>query len=62
MSQTIVPPSELLSRALHWLDEERSSRPDAQLPKLIEEASIRFDLSPAQEEWLLFIARKPIKS
>ena len=52
MSNAITPPGEKLRRALLWLSGEREA-PGASLVKLIEQASVRFDLSPAEEEWLL---------
>ena len=42
-----------LRRALEWLVQERSSRPEVSLVKLVDEAALRFDLSAAQSEWLL---------
>jgi hypothetical protein len=52
MSNAVTPPGEKLRRALLWLSAEREA-PGANLVKLIEQASVRFDLSPAEEEWLL---------
>jgi hypothetical protein len=45
--------SESVKHALEWISLERRDRPDAKLGELIEQASIRFDLSPAEEEFLL---------
>lgn len=50
---TIVPAGEMLRRAVRWISDERVARPDVPLAKLVDEASMRFDLDPAQEEWLL---------
>jgi len=49
----LLPGGESLRRALRWLGERR--REDAATPraKLISEASERFDLTPAEEEFLL---------
>lgn len=48
------PPGENLRRALGWIADERAARGDAALPRIIEEASVQFNLSPAEEEWLYF--------
>jgi hypothetical protein len=62
MSETIVPPSELLRRALGWISEVRREKPDAKVATLVDEASLRFDLSPAQAEWLLHtLSQKPTR-
>jgi hypothetical protein len=53
MSHPTSPPGEDLRRALAWISDERQSRPQEKLVKILEEASIRFNLSPAQEQWLL---------
>ena len=44
----IVPKGEALRRAVAWLAEQETHS-----PHLIEEACQRFDLSPADEEFLL---------
>jgi hypothetical protein len=49
----IRPPGDKLHRALLWISDERSAQPQKALARIIEEASVRFDLSPAEEEWLL---------
>jgi hypothetical protein len=45
---TLLPHGEALRRAIRWLSDER--RHDAQA---IDEAARRFDLTPAEEEFLL---------
>jgi len=52
MSETIIPQSEVLRQALRWISAERVTHPDQPLRRLIEDAALRFDLSPAQQEWL----------
>lgn len=49
---TIVPQGEDLRKAVKWVSEERQSRPQKKLAKLIEEANMKFDLSPADGEFL----------
>jgi hypothetical protein len=48
----IHPKGDALRRALQWLAEQRMSDPKASRAKLISEAGQRFDLSPAEEEFL----------
>jgi len=49
----IVPKGQALRRAVAWLAEQGSWTPD-----FIDQASQRFDLSPAEEEFLLQEARR----
>jgi hypothetical protein len=49
----IRPPGDKLHRALLWISDERTTHPEQSLARIIEAASVRFDLSPAEEEWLL---------
>lgn len=50
---SILPEGEQLRKAVRWISEERQSREDANLAKLINEACIKFDISPADAEFLL---------
>jgi hypothetical protein len=59
---TILPPSDKLRRAVEWITTEHGDRPKVALHMLVNEAALRFDLSPSEEEWLLFSLRKPAKS
>jgi hypothetical protein len=52
--ENILPHGEALRRAVRWLSEQ--SRHDA---ASIEEAARRFDLTPADEEFLLTHFREP---
>lgn len=59
---SILPEGEQLRKAVRWISEERQSREDANLAKLINEACIKFDLSPADTEFLLrFFAEEKSK-
>lgn len=49
---TIIPRFEIIHRALRWISEERVARSDQTIGKIVEEAELRFDLSPAEGEWL----------
>lgn len=50
---TLLPHGEALRRAIRWLSDE--GRHDAQA---VDEAARRFDLTPAEEEFLLEWARQ----
>lgn len=41
-----------LKKALRWLSERRQEDPQAKRGKLIEEAGLRFDLTPAEVQFL----------
>lgn len=43
---TVIHQSELLRRALAWLDEQRLERPGKSMAELMDEAGMRFNLSP----------------
>jgi hypothetical protein len=55
----VNPPGESLRQAVKWISEERQARPDAKLVKLLDEAGLRFDLSPAEQEWLAATFLRP---
>jgi hypothetical protein len=48
MGETILPEKENLRRAIRWITEK-----DKPTLQLIEEASVRFDLSPADSAFLI---------
>lgn len=48
----ILPSGESMRKAVKWISEERQSDPDKPMAKLVEEASLRFNLSPAEGEFL----------
>ena len=49
----LPPKGDALRRALQWLAERRMAEPTASRAKLISEAGRQFDLSPAEEEFLI---------
>lgn len=50
---TVVPHSELQRRAIQWISEHLPEKCDAAcLRKLIEEAAMRFNMSPRDAEFL----------
>ena len=55
---TIMPEGEDLRKAVKWISEERQSSPQRKLAKLVEEASVKFDLSPVDGEFLFKFFRE----
>ena len=50
---TIQPEGENLRRAVKWISDERKYGAHNKPAKLIEEACLKFDLSPADAEYLV---------
>ncbi len=48
----ILPESELLCRAAAWICEERAERPDRTLSSCLDEAGMRYNLSPKDQRML----------
>ena len=49
---TIQPKGEQLRQAVKWISDQRGDRPDVSISRLIEEASLRFNLTPKDEVYL----------
>jgi hypothetical protein len=49
---TIMPEGESIRKAVKWVDESRQSDPGKSMPGLIQEACVKFDLSPLEAEFL----------
>lgn len=49
---TIQPEGEDLRKAVKWISEERKFNQEGSLVKLIEEACLKFDLSPNDADFL----------
>ncbi|MBW2540074.1 MAG: hypothetical protein JRE27_10780 [Deltaproteobacteria bacterium] len=49
---SIQPEGEDLRKAVKWVSEERKYNPERSLKELIEAASLNFDLSPGDAEFL----------
>lgn len=49
---TVEPAGEELRKAVKWISEARQDEPDKTLSKLIEEACMKFDLTPVDAEFL----------
>ena len=54
---TIQPESENLRKAVKWISDERQYGPNKKTSKLIEEACFKFNLSPADAEYLARFVR-----
>jgi hypothetical protein len=55
---TIIPQGDDLRKAVKWISEERLGSPERKLAKLVEEASLKFDLSPGDAEFLFKFFKK----
>jgi hypothetical protein len=51
----ILPEGEQLRKAVRWISEKRTEDSRASLTRLIDEASLRFDLSPKDTEVLMHL-------
>ena len=49
---TVIPQSESLKRAIKWISNHLKEDPEAQKLKVIQDAVLRFDLSPKDEQFL----------
>lgn len=49
---TIMPQSELLRRALRYVNDTKQDYPNKTLPQILDEAAMRFNLSPVDAEAL----------
>lgn len=50
---TIQPKDEKIKEAIKWISGERSGSENTDLTRLINNATMRFDLSPKEEEFLI---------
>ncbi len=53
-----LPEGENLRKAVKWISNERKANPDLDPAALAEKASVRFDLSPGDSEFLARFVRK----
>jgi hypothetical protein len=49
---TVMPQGEEIRKAVKWISEIRSEKPSADPQKLLNEAGLKFNLSPLEEEYL----------
>ena len=54
----IQPQGDDLRKAVKWISEERDSEPGRDLARLAGEASLKFDLSPKDADFLLRFVRE----
>ncbi len=57
---TILPEGEDLRKATRWISEERSAYPQKTATELIEEACLKFDLSPMDAEFIQRFVREKL--
>ncbi len=50
---SILPEGEQLRKAITWISDTLADNPGASLFKLVEEACLKFDIAPKDEEFLL---------
>ena len=50
---SIQPTGEDLRKAVRWISDKRKYNPEKELKTVIEEACVKFDLSPLDEDFLL---------
>lgn len=53
MTDPVHPKGEALRNAVQWISEQRQERPDTKILQLVDDAALRFDLSPADQETLI---------
>lgn len=58
---SIQPKGEHIRKAVKWLSDERQYNPGKSIDKLISEASVRFDLTPNDEEYLVRLMKEQTK-
>jgi hypothetical protein len=55
MAREIEPEGERLRRAVRWISEQRQEHPDASMRDLVDEAGLRFDLGPSEQDGLMLL-------
>ena len=55
---TIQPQGEALRKAVKWISEERKYGPEKKHFELVEEACLKFNLSPVDAEYLMKLVKK----
>lgn len=54
----ILPQGDAIRKAVQWVSEARQEQPGKSLMKIIEEASLKFNLSPKDAEFLMRFFKK----
>lgn len=57
---SIQPEGEDLRKAVKWISEERQANPETGVMQLVEKASLRFNLTPKDAEYLMRFVKKEI--
>ena len=55
---TVMPEGEALRRAVKWISAEINDNPDKSVQQLVNEAAVRFALSPRDTEFLMSFYKK----
>jgi hypothetical protein len=55
---TIMPEGENIQKAIKWVSSNIEEDPKQSIPKLVEKAVFKFDLSPVDTEFLIGFFRK----
>ena len=55
---TVMPEGEAIRRAVKWVSASLGENPDQSAQKLVNEAVLRFDLSPRDADFLMEFYRK----
>jgi len=48
----LTRPGEMLKKAVQWISDQKQKQPDTKLSSIIDQAGIRFDLSPKDLDFL----------
>ena len=62
MSSDLLPEGEAMRQAVHWIVEERKSDGTVPLAKLLDRATLKFDLSPRQSQLLITFYQRAIEA
>lgn len=57
----IMPQGDAIKKAIKWISATREEQPDLPIGKLVQEATVRFDLSPKDSEFLLNFCRESLR-
>jgi hypothetical protein len=57
-AMTIMPEGDAIRKAVKWISGELQEDPNKSLQKLVNNASLRFNLSPKESEFLMEFYRK----
>ena len=55
---TIIPEGDAIRNAVKWVSENRQKEPDTPVRKWVEQAGMRFNLSPKEQEYLYRFCRE----